>query len=66
MLSTSDTQGMLLPWMCQPHEARLPLKVAKAASEARKATALQRQERGWQRVSDTAQIKGTSWSHNSE
>lgn len=66
MLSTSDTLQMLLPWMFQPHGARVAPKVAKAASEARKATALQRQERGWQRVADTAQIKGTSWSHNSE
>lgn len=52
MLKTSDTLGMLVPWMPQP--LAMGLEVAKAASEARKATALQRQERGWQRVADTA------------
>lgn len=65
-MSISDILGMLLPWMSQPHGARIAPEVAKAVSEAGKATALQRQERGWQWVADTAQIKGTSWSHNSE
>lgn len=49
-----------------PHGATVAPDLAKALSEARKVTALQRQERGWQWVADTAQIKGTSWSHNSE
>lgn len=48
-----------------PHRARVAPKVAKAASKAGKVTALQRQKRAWSRVADTAQIKGTSWSHNS-
>lgn len=49
-MSTSDILGMLLPWMSQPHGARIAPEVAKAVSEAGKATALQRQRgagNGW-------------------
>lgn len=65
MLSTSGTPRMLLPCMSHPR-ARAAPKVAKAASKAGKVSALQRQKRAWSRVANTAQIKGTSWSHNSE
>lgn len=64
-----DAEHLGHPWdapalMAQPHSARLAPEVATAAPDAGKATALQRQQRGWHRVADTAQIKGRS--HNSE
>lgn len=64
-----DAERLGHPWdvpalTAQPHGARRAPQGAKAAPGAGKATALQRQQRGWHRVAGTAQIKGRS--HNSE